>query len=44
MQAMFHAALVEIKDLAAAQFFEFPFVEPALDFISFEVFYEFFLV
>jgi hypothetical protein len=43
IQAVIHAALVEVKDGLAAEFFEFALEEPALHRAALAVFYEFFL-
>ncbi len=43
IQAVIHAALVEVKDRLAAELFEFALEEPPLHFAALPVFYEFFL-
>ena len=43
IQAVIHAALVEVKDGLAAELFEFALKEPALHLAAFAVFDEFFL-
>ena len=43
IQAVIHAALVEVKDGLAAELFEFALEEPALHLVALAVFYEFFL-
>jgi hypothetical protein len=43
IQAVIHAALVEVKNGLAAELFEFALEEPALHLAAFAVFYEFFL-
>jgi len=43
IQAVIHAALVEVKDRLAAELFEFALEEPPLHFAAFAVFDEFFL-
>ena len=43
MQPMFDASFVQVKNVPARQGFQFPPKQPPLHFISFPVFYEFFL-
>ena len=43
IQAVIHAALVEIKDGLAGELFQFPAEEPTLHLVALAIFYEFFL-
>ena len=43
IQPVIHAALVEVKEGLAAEFFEFALEEPPLHFAALAIFYEFFL-
>ena len=43
IQAVIHAALVQIKDGLAGELFEFAAEEPPLHFVALAIFYEFFL-
>ena len=43
IQAVIHAAFVEIKDRQAGEFFQFAPKEPALHLVALAIFYEFFL-
>jgi len=43
MQAVIHAAFVEVKDGAAVELFQFAAEEPPLHFVALAIFYEFFL-
>ena len=43
IQAVIHAALVEVKDGLAVELFELALEEPALNLVALAVFYEFFL-
>jgi hypothetical protein len=43
IQAVIHAALVEIKDGLAGELFQFPAEEPPLHLVALAIFYEFFL-
>jgi hypothetical protein len=43
IQPVIYAALVEIKDGPAAEFFQFAAEEPPLDLVALAIFYEFFL-
>ena len=44
IQAVIHAALVQIKDGLAVELFQLAPEEPALHFVALAIFYEFFLV
>jgi len=43
IQAVIHAAFVEVKDGLAVELFQFPSEEPSLHFVALAIFYEFFL-
>jgi hypothetical protein len=43
IQAVIHAAFIQIKDWPAGQFFQFAPEEPPLDLVALAIFYEFFL-
>jgi hypothetical protein len=43
IKAVIHAALVEIKDGLAVEFFQFAPEQPPLDLVALAIFYEFFL-
>ena len=43
IQPVIHAALVEVKDGLAGEFFQLAPEEPPLDFVALAIFYEFFL-
>jgi len=43
IQAVIHAAFVQVKDGLAGQLFEFAAKEPPLDLVALAIFYEFFL-
>jgi hypothetical protein len=43
IQAVIHAALVEVKDGLAVEFFQFAAEEPPLHLVALAIFYEFFL-
>ena len=43
IQAVIHAAFVEVKDGLTVELFEFALEEPALHLVALAVFYEFFL-
>jgi hypothetical protein len=43
IQAVIHAAFVQVKDGLAVELFEFAAEEPPLDLVALPIFYEFFL-
>jgi hypothetical protein len=43
IQAVIHAAFVQVKDGLAGELFEFAPEEPPLDLVALAIFYEFFL-